>query len=121
MGANFFDICFTKFSYAFERVISMVETIRDLFSPSLAGSSSVPIVILLTVRSFRNRLLVISAASTAVVIERPLAFNVSSEALFADRPVIIARTYSIGGLCPMKTIPDFSDILYHSFYGCCNV
>jgi hypothetical protein len=99
----------------------MVETIRDLFSPSLAGSSSVPIAILLTVRSFRNSLLVISAASTAVVIARPLAFNVSSEVLFADRPVIIARTYSIGGLCPMKTIPSFSEILHHSFTGCCNV
>jgi hypothetical protein len=41
--------------------------------------------------------------------------------LFADRPVIIARTYSIGGLCPMKTIPSFSEILHHSFTGCCNV
>ena len=120
MGAEFFDIYFTKF-YAFARVISIVETILDLFSPSLAGSSSVPIAILLTVRSFRKRLLVISAASTAVVIARPLAFKVSSVALFADSPVIIARTYSIGGLCPMKTIPVFSDIFHHSFYGCCNV
>ena len=82
----------TRFSYAFVSVISMVETIRDLFSPSLAGSSSVPIATLLMVRSLMKRLLVISAASTAVVIARPLAFKVSSVALFADRPVIIART-----------------------------
>jgi len=87
-----FDECFRKVSYAFVSVISMVETIRDLFSPSLAGSSSVPIAILLMVMSLMNRLLVISAASTAVVIARPLAFKVSSLASFEDRPVIIART-----------------------------
>ena len=121
VGADFLIFFYVKFSYAFVRVISMVETLRDLFSPSLAGSSSVPMETLLMVRSFTKRLLVISAASTAVVIARPLAFKVSSVALFADRAVIIARTYSIGGLCPMKTIPDFSDILHHSFYGCCNV
>jgi hypothetical protein len=99
-----------NFSYAFVRVISIVETFRDLFSPSLAGSSSVAMETLLMVRSFMKRLLVISAASTAVVIARPLAFKVSSLVFFADRPVIIAKTYSIGGLCPMKTTPDFSDI-----------
>jgi hypothetical protein len=80
------------FAYAFVRVISIVETIRDLFSPSLAGSSSVPIATLLMVRSFRKRRLVISAASTAVVIARPLAFKTISVALFADRPVMMAST-----------------------------
>jgi hypothetical protein len=77
----------------FVRVISIVETIRGLVSPSLGGISSVPIPILLTLRSFRKRFLVISAASTAVVIAFPLAFKVISLALFADRPVIIAKTY----------------------------
>jgi hypothetical protein len=84
--------CFAKYSYSFVSTISIVETILDLFSPSLAGISSVPIAILLTFRSFKNRFLVISAASTAVVIACPLAFKVISLALFADRPVIIART-----------------------------
>jgi len=37
----------TKFSYSFVSVISIVETIRALFSPSLDGISSVPIAILL--------------------------------------------------------------------------
>jgi hypothetical protein len=93
VGCRLYLICiFRKVFYAFVRVISMVETIRDRFSPSLAGSSSVPIVTLFMVRFFMKRLLVISAASTAVVIARPLAFKVSSVALSADRPVIIART-----------------------------
>ena len=73
-------------------VISIVETIRALFSPSLGGISSVPIAILLTFRSFRKRLLVISATSTAVVIARPRAFRVISFALDDDRLVMIART-----------------------------
>jgi hypothetical protein len=34
--------------YCFERVISIVETILDLFSPSLGGISAVPMAILLT-------------------------------------------------------------------------
>jgi hypothetical protein len=45
--------------YAFVRVISIVETFRALFSPSLAGNSSVPIATLVIVRSFRKRRLVI--------------------------------------------------------------
>ena len=85
-------LCSAGFSYTFVSTISIVETILDLFSPSLAGISSVPIAILFTFRSFRKRFLVISAASTAVVIACPLAFKVISLALLADRPVIIART-----------------------------
>jgi len=49
-------------------VISIVETILDLFSPSLGGISAVPIAILVTFKSLINRLWVISATSTAVVI-----------------------------------------------------
>src|SRR3989304_10543572 len=84
--------CFARYSYSFVSIISIVETIRALVSPSLGGISCVPIAILLTFRSFRKRFLVISAASTAVVIACPLAFTVISLALLADRPVIIART-----------------------------
>ena len=84
--------CFARFSYSRVSVISMVETIRALVSPSLGGISCVPIAILLTFRSFRKRFLVISAASTAVVIAWPLAFKVIAFSLLADRPVIIART-----------------------------
>jgi len=80
------------FSYSFVSVISIVETIRVLFSPSLGGISSVPIAILLTFRSFRKRLLVISATSTAVVIACPRAFKITSLALLADSLVITART-----------------------------
>ena len=76
----------------FVRIISIVETILDLFSPSLAGISSVPIAILFTFKFFRKRFLVISAASTAVVIDFPLAFKVISLASLADKPVIIAIT-----------------------------
>ena len=54
--------------YGFERVISIVETILDLVSPSRGGISAVPMAILVTVSSFRKRLRVISATSTAVVI-----------------------------------------------------
>jgi hypothetical protein len=73
--ANFFSRTFRnrKFSYSFVSVISIVETIRALFSPSLDGISSVPIAILLIFRSFRKRLLFISVASTAVVIACPPA------------------------------------------------
>ncbi len=79
-------------AYSFVSFISIVETIRALVSPSLGGISSVPIAILLTFRSFKKRFLVISAASTAVVIACPLAFKVISLLSLADKPVIIART-----------------------------
>ena len=85
-------LCFAMFHYSLVSVISIVETILALFSPSLAGISSVPIAILLTFKSFMKRLLVISAVSTAVVIARPRAFKVISLALGADRLVMIART-----------------------------
>ena len=84
--------CFAMFSYGFARTISIVETILELFSPSLGGISSVPMAILLIVKSFRKRFLVISATSTAVVIACPRAFKVISLALDAERLVIIART-----------------------------
>ena len=64
--------------YALDRVISIVETILDLFSPSLGGISAVPIEILLTLMSLMKRLLVISATSTAVVIACPRALRVIS-------------------------------------------
>jgi hypothetical protein len=73
-------------------VISIVETILGLFWPSLGGISSVPIEILPIFRSFRKRLLAISATSTAVVIAWPRALSVISLALLDDRLVMIART-----------------------------
>jgi hypothetical protein len=62
----------------FNRVISIVETILDLFSPSLGGISAVPMAMVLTLSSLMKRLLVISATSTAVVIAWPRAFRVIS-------------------------------------------
>jgi len=64
--------------YGFVRVISIVETILDLFSPSRGGISTVPIDTFDTLRSFRKRLLAISAQSTAVVIACPRALRVIS-------------------------------------------
>ena len=55
-------------AYGFESVISIVETILDLVSPSRGGISAVPMAMLFTLSSFMNRLRVISATSTAVVI-----------------------------------------------------
>ena len=78
--------------YAFERVISIVETILDLVSPSLGGISAVPIPILVTLNSFMKRFLVISAVSTAVVIALPLAFNVTSVFSPEENAVMIAST-----------------------------
>ena len=78
--------------YSFVRVISIVETIRDLFSPSLGGISAVPIAIFVTLRSFRKRLLVISATSTAVVIACPRAFRVISFPAPEENAVMIAST-----------------------------
>ena len=83
---------FALLFYSLASVISIVETILALFSPSLAGISSVPNAILFTFKSFMKRLLVISATSTAVEIARPRAFKVISLALDADRPVMTART-----------------------------
>lgn len=79
-------------SYFLVRVISIVETILDLVSPSRGGISAVPIVILLTLRSLMNLFLVISATSTAVVMAWPLAFKVISLRFPAERLVMIART-----------------------------
>ena len=76
----------------FDRVISIVETILDLFSPSRGGISAVPMAILLTLRSLRKRCLAISATSTAVVIDCPRAFKVISFMLPAENDVMIART-----------------------------
>ncbi len=74
------------------RVISIVEIIRVLFSPSLGGISSVPTVILSTFRSFRNLFLAISAASTAVFIACPLAFKVTCVAFEPVKLVMIPST-----------------------------
>lgn len=79
-------------SYSFVTVISIVETMRALFSPSRAGSSSVPIAILLTFMSLMNRLRAISTTSTAVAIDLPRALRVISFTFDADRPVMRART-----------------------------
>lgn len=78
--------------YFLLRVISIVETILDLFSPSRGGISAVPIAILLTFKSLIKRFLAISATSTAVVIACPLAFRVISFKLPDEKLVIIART-----------------------------
>ncbi len=73
-------------------VISIVEIIRVRFSPSLGGISSVPMVILSTLRSFRNLFLAISAASTAVFMDCPLAFKVTSLAFDPLKLVMIPST-----------------------------
>jgi len=85
-------LCFARSFYPFVSVISIVETILALLSPSLGGISAVPMDILLICMSFKKRLLAISAASTAVVIARPLAFKVISLALLAEKLVMIAKT-----------------------------
>ena len=85
-------LVFVTHAYSFERLISIVETILDLFSPSRGGISAVPMTILLTFRSFKKRLRVISATSTAVVIACPLAFSVISFAVPEEKAVIIAST-----------------------------
>ena len=69
-----------------------METILDLFSPSLGGISVVPIAILFTLRSFMKRLLAISATSTAVVIACPRAFNVMLFVFPEENAVMMART-----------------------------
>ena len=71
------------------KVISIVETFFVL--PSSRGISSVPMVILLF-SSFINLRLVISATSTAVVIDRPLAFKVTSLVSDEWKLVITANT-----------------------------
>ena len=76
----------------FDRVISIVETIRDLFSPSRGGISAVPIAILLNFRSFMKRLLAISATSTAVVMAWPRAFSVMLFVFPEENAVMMART-----------------------------
>jgi hypothetical protein len=79
-------------SYSRVRVISIVEIILALLSPSLGGISSVPIVILPMLRFFMNLFLVISTASTAVVMDCPLAFKVTSLVLDPLKLVIIPNT-----------------------------
>jgi len=73
-------------------MISIVETILVLLSPSLGGISSVPMVILPMLRSLMNLCLVISTASTAVFIACPLAFKVTSLVVDALKLVMIPNT-----------------------------
>ena len=74
----FIDLFYYQMEFYFLRVISIVETILDLVSPSRGGISAVPMAILVTFRSFTNLLRAISATSTAVVIAWPRAFKVIS-------------------------------------------
>ena len=92
------------------RVISIVDMFLFLFSPSLVGISSVPMLIRLTLSCFINLCLTISAASTAVFIARPLAFSVTSFAFDQVKPVMIPRTYLIGGFLPTNITSDSLDI-----------
>jgi len=78
--------------YLRDSVISIVETILGLPSPSLGGISSVPMEILPIFSSLRNLRLVISATSTAVVIACPRAFKVISLALDPEKLVMTANT-----------------------------
>jgi len=73
-------------------VISIVETMRDLFSPSLGGISSVPIATVPIFSSFRKRRVIIWDTSTAVVIACPRAFNITSLEFPDDIFVRTART-----------------------------
>lgn len=86
------DLVVVCHDYSFARVISIVETILDLFSPSRGGISAVPIAILLTFSSLMKRLLVISATSTAVVIAWPRAFRVIAFSTPEEKAVMIAST-----------------------------
>ena len=70
------DIIYFCPVYFLVKVISIVETILDLLSPSRGGISAVQKAILPTFGSLMKRFLVISATSTAVVMAWPLAFNV---------------------------------------------
>ena len=74
------------------KVISIVETFLELLSPSLGGISSVPMVTVSTIISFTNLRRAISTASTAVVMDRPLAFTVASFASDPLKAVTIANT-----------------------------
>jgi len=84
----------TSLGYFRVSVISIVDTFLAAppLSPSRGGISSVPMDILPTLMSFMNRLLVISAASTAVVMACPRAFNVSSLVSDVLKLVIIPIT-----------------------------
>ena len=64
------------------KVISIVEAILALPSPSLGGISWVPMVILPMLSSFMSLRLVISTVSMAVVVACPFAFGVTF--LFLD-------------------------------------
>ena len=78
--------------YGFVIAISIVETILDFVSPSRGGISAVPMAMLVTFNSFMNRLRVISATSTAVVMACPRAFNVIIFEVPAENAVMIAST-----------------------------
>ena len=78
-------------NYSLLSVISIVETILDLLSPSLGGISAVPIAMFFTLRSFMKRFRAISATSTAIVIDWPRAFRVTSFWLL-ENAVMIAST-----------------------------
>ena len=75
---------------AFLRPISIVETAR--VPPPSCARSSVPMTIPSMLSCFMNRRLVISATSTAVVIERPLAFRVTVWVVGELKLVMTART-----------------------------
>ena len=80
-------VCYVRF-----RVISIDEMFLELVSPSLGGISSVPMVTLSTFVSFTNLRLAISTASTAVVMDRPLAFTVISFTSDPLKAVTMANT-----------------------------
>jgi len=84
-------VCYVFF-YFLLSVISIVETILDLLSPSRGGISAVPMAIFATVSSLMNRFLAISATSTAVVIAWPRALRVTSFRVPEEKLVMIART-----------------------------
>lgn len=72
-------------------MISIVETFLGL-PPSLGVICSVPMEIVWTLVSLKNRLRTISATSTAVLMARPRAFNVTSVVLPMLKPVMTAMT-----------------------------
>ena len=75
----------------FLRHISIVETFLGL-PPSFGVISSVPMAMVWTLASLKNRLRTISATSTAVLIARPRAFNVTSDVSPMLKPVMTAMT-----------------------------
>ena len=77
--------------YCFLRLISIVETFRGL-PPSRGVICSVPMEMACTFASLKNRLRMISATSTVVLMARPRAFRMTLFVSAKLKAVIAAMT-----------------------------